>query len=70
MTTVLHVTDCYAGGIPVAIASYVRNAPVGVEHHLLARVPDGASLAGVRLEDFASVALLGDGPWCAMRTVR
>jgi glycosyltransferase involved in cell wall biosynthesis len=69
-TTVLHVTDCYAGGIPVAIEAYVRNSPPGVEHHLLAQVPAGASVDDAMFERFASVAILGQRPTDAVRAIR
>lgn len=68
--TVLHVTDCYAGGIPVAIDAYIRNAPAGVEHHLLAEVPAGASVDEGLFDRFASVAALGRSRLGAVRAVR
>ncbi|ROR82423.1 Glycosyl transferases group 1 [Plantibacter flavus] len=68
--TVLHVTDCYAGGIPVAIDAYVRNAPAGVEHHLLAQVPDGATLDEALVERFASVDRLGRSRVGAVLAIR
>ena len=70
MTTVLHVTDCYAGGIPVAIEAYVRNSPPGVEHHLLAQIPDGAPLDETLSDCFASVTALGRRPLAAVRAIR
>ncbi|SMQ70664.1 Glycosyltransferase involved in cell wall bisynthesis [Plantibacter sp. VKM Ac-1784] len=68
--TVLHVTDCYAGGIPVAIDAYVRNAPAGVEHHLLAEVPVGASVDDSLFDRFASVTALGRSRLGAVRAIR
>jgi len=70
MTTVLHVTDCYAGGIPVAIEAYVRNSPPGVEHHLLAQIPDGAPVDDTLSDCFASVTALGRRRLAAVRAIR
>lgn len=69
-TTVLHVTDCYAGGVPVAIAAYVRNSPPGVEHHLLADIPDPALADDSLTRCFASVTVLGSTPMRAIRAIR
>lgn len=61
-TTVLHVTECYAGGIPVAIEAYVRNSPPDVEHHLLVELPDDMTVDDDVFRPFHSVTPMGSGP--------
>jgi len=38
---VLHVVDRTEGGVPVAAATYIRNSPSSVEHHVLAPFTNG-----------------------------
>ncbi|KQM14162.1 hypothetical protein ASF83_15330 [Plantibacter sp. Leaf171] len=69
-TTVLHVTDCYAGGIPVAIEAYVRNSPPEVEHHLLFAAPDGAPADVPVAGTFRSVRRMAGGHLPALVAIR
>ncbi|MGK9148835.1 glycosyltransferase family 4 protein [Plantibacter flavus] len=69
-TTVLHVTECYAGGIPVAIEAYVRNSPPEVEHHLLVELPDGVTIDDEVFRPYRSVTQMGSGSAGVVAAIR
>jgi len=66
--TVLHVVECYGGGVASALDQYVRATP-GLEHHLLRRLRDDFAEDGQSLA-FASVTELPRSPVAARRAVR
>ena len=65
---VLHVVECYGGGVASALDQYVRATP-GLEHHLLRRLRDDFAEDGQH-DRFATVAELPRGPLTARRAVR
>ena len=70
-TTVLHVVECYGGGVASALDQYVRATPE-LDHHLLRRFRDDFAEDGqsASFASFASVADLPASPLAARRAVR
>lgn len=67
-TVVLHVVECYGGGVASALDQYVRATPE-LTHHLLRRLRDDFADDGQH-EVFASVTDLPRNPWAARAAVR
>ena len=66
--TVLHVVECYGGGVASALDQYVRATP-DLEHHLLRRLRDDFAEDG-QYAAFASVTDLPASPFAARRAVK
>lgn len=67
-TTILHVVECYGGGVASALDQYVRATP-GLTHHLLRRLRDDFAEDG-QSDAFASVTELPASPLGARSAVR
>jgi glycosyltransferase involved in cell wall biosynthesis len=66
---VLHVTDCFAGGVKTAIMQYVRSTP-NIEHHLLYSTKSDLDSENSPAGEFAYKERLSAGLFSGVRQIR
>lgn len=67
---VLHVVDRTSGGVPVAVATYIRNSPDAIEHHILSPFDDSSRPSAVWTGIDAEHHDLGQGLLARIAAVR